>query len=71
MGEKRIQGAAEGREPSSWRKARERKAHRETHKEKVSPKTLAGKTRGAEFHEFLHPMGLKAQSFEGQQAWLG
>ena len=41
------------------------------HKENISPKPLAWKMRRAEFHEFLQPMGLKAWSFEGQQASLG
>ena len=46
--------AAEGREPWAQRRATEKGAHRGTvHKEIISPKPLAWKTRGAEFCEFL------------------
>lgn len=37
---------------------KERGAYR-THKDNISPKPLAGKTRGADFHEFLQQAGLK------------
>lgn len=60
----------EGREPGSWRRVREKETHREIQKENIFPKPLAWKTRGAEFHEFLQPVGFEAQSFKGQCVWL-
>ena len=44
---------------------RERGSHRGMHKENISPKALAWKTKGAEFCEFLKPVELKALSFTG------
>ena len=37
----------------------ERRAHRGSHKENTSPKPLGGKTREADFHEYLQPVALK------------
>lgn len=57
-----IVNATEGGEPWSEGEAgqmtkRERKkgrgAHRGSHKENISSKTLTGKMRGADYHEFL------------------
>ena len=70
MGKNGPQGAAEGREPLSQKKVRDSGMHRDKHKN-ISPKPLAGKTRGAKFGEFLQPVGLKDWSFRGPQAWLG
>ena len=61
----------EGREPRSQRKVRERGAHKKMHKENTFPKPLAGKTRRADFHGFLQPVGLEGWSFKGYWAWLG
>lgn len=63
--------AVDGRHPWSQRRVRDRRAHRRMHKENISPKPLAGKTRVAEFHEFLQPEGIKAWNFQTQLAWLG
>lgn len=41
------------------RRVKEGAAHRGTHKEDISPKTLARKRRGAEFQELLLPEGLE------------
>ena len=46
FGEEGIMGAVEGREPWSQRKARQKGAHRETHKENTSPMPLAGEKKG-------------------------
>lgn len=43
LGRKWITGAVKGRESQSWRKAREVRAHRRTHKGNTSLKPLAGK----------------------------
>ena len=48
-----------------------REAHRGTHKEKISLKTLVQKMRWEGFQEFLQLAGLQAWGFIGQQAWLG
>lgn len=55
MGEKRITGEAEGREPCSWRSERERegKVHSRSRKENISPKLPPGKMKGADFQEVL------------------
>ena len=61
MGEKKIGGAAEGREPWSQRNVRERErererekaAHRGPHKKNTSPKPLTGKIRRDDFRGFL------------------
>ena len=45
---------------------RERGTHRRLHKENPSSKPSTGKTRGADFHEFL-PVGLKDWSVRGPQ----
>lgn len=47
MGEKWISDATKGMETQTWRKARERGAHRGSYKN-TSPKQLAGKSIGAE-----------------------
>ena len=39
-------------------------------REDKSSNHLALKARGAEFHEFLQPAGLKAWNFKNQQAWF-
>lgn len=54
-----MASATEGREPCLQRKARESGVHRDKHKENSSPKPLAGKTRGTNFHEFLQPVGFE------------
>ena len=59
MGKNQITGAKGEREPWLQRKARENGVHRDEHKEGTSPKPLARKRRGAEFHEILQPAGLK------------
>lgn len=41
-------------------KRREREEHREIHKENISPRPLAWKMRGVDFHEYLKPVALKA-----------
>ena len=41
------------------RKVRERGAHSGIDKKNVSPKALAGKIKGADFHELLQSWGLK------------
>lgn len=58
MGKKWIMGAVEGREPWSWRKARERGTEENT-QENISPEPLARKTKGADFQEFLQPASLE------------
>lgn len=56
-----------GREPWLRRKARERSAQGQA--QEHFPKSLSGKTRRAEYHEFLQqPEGLKGWSFRGRQA---
>lgn len=40
------------------------------HKENISPKPLAGKTRGVDFHELLQQIGLKDWSLKSHQEWL-
>ena len=57
--QKQIVSAAEGREPWSWRKVRKSGENSDIHKENTSPKPLAGKMRGIEFHEFLQSARLK------------
>ena len=37
---------------------RHREMHKGSHKENTSPKTMTGKMRGVDFHEFLQPAGL-------------
>ena len=59
LGEKGIMGAAEGREPWSWRKERRSGTHKDMHKENPSPEPLSGKMKEAEFYEFLKIVGLK------------
>lgn len=44
-----------------------REVHRGLHKKNISPKPLTGKTREAEFSEFLQPVGLKDWSSRGLQ----
>lgn len=63
--------AMDGRDPWSWRRVRDRGAHRRMHKENISPKSLAENMRGVEFHKFLQSVGLKDWSFKSQLAWLG
>lgn len=41
------------------------------HKENTSPKPLAGRKKGADFHEFLQLEVLKDWSFRDQWTWLG
>ena len=71
--EKWIAGVAEGSEHWLQIEARERDRGREegtgNAQENTFPKRLTGKTRGAEFCEFLHPGGLKDWSFRGP--WCG
>lgn len=66
-------GTAKGSEPLLLRKVvgGGRETHQEMHKENTSPNLLGGKTRGADFPNFLQPAGLKDSSFKGLQAWLG
>ena len=45
-------------------KESERGAHRDEHKENTSSEPLAGEKRGADFSEFLQPMGLEVNSSE-------
>ena len=71
LGKKQIAVAVEGREPWLWRKGRERRVHRDTHKENTSQSQLAGKLEGMIFQEFLQLVALKYCSFGGCQAWLG
>ena len=52
-----------------WREGRE--AHRGTHKEKISLKTLVEKMRREGSQEFLQLAGLHAWGFIGQPTWLG
>ena len=60
---------AVGREPWSWRSARDRLTRRGVHWEVESPQQLAWKVRGAEFCEFVQPAELKTLSSKGQWAW--
>lgn len=53
----------------SQRKVREGGMHRNRHKEITSPKPLVGKTKDADFHEFLQIARLKR--LRGSQALLG
>lgn len=50
---------------------KERSMQGNTHKETISPKPLAGNMRGAEFCEFLQPLGLEDWNFRVRQACLG
>lgn len=54
--EKGIKAAAEGRGLWHWRRTRQREEHTGTHKENISPKSLAWKTRRTQFCEFLQPV---------------
>ena len=58
--EKWIMDTAEEWE-SRWRERRQkdRGVHRTLYKENTFPKPLTGKTRGADFHEILQPIGIK------------
>lgn len=49
----------------------EKRAYRGTHKQNTSVKPLAGKIRGADFHEYLQTVGLEDWNFKGPEAWLG
>ena len=55
-------GAVKGMEQWLWRRVRERNIQGNT-QGRGSPKPLALKTRGAEFCEFLQPVGLKIWNF--------
>ena len=57
VGEKWTLAAVEGREPWSWRRERERGAHRGAHKN-VSLLPLAWKTRGLNFVKCCNQWGL-------------
>ena len=70
MGDKWVVAIAVGRDPWSWRRARDRLSHRGVHWENKSLQQLAWKVRGAGFHEFLRASGLKAWCSEGQWALL-
>lgn len=48
-----VHGCCRGEEAAVTEKAKERGAHRGTHKENISPKPLAWKMTGAELCEFL------------------
>ena len=58
-----------GRESMSWRSTRKRLAHKGAHRENECSQQLAWKVKGAEFHEFLQPVHLKAWSFKGHYVW--
>ena len=64
--------AAEGKKPWLWRKARELCAEgiTHTHTQNTSPKPVAMKTRGADFHKFLQ-WGSKTGDLWMSMAWLG
>lgn len=51
--------AEEGREPWSQRREKESGAHRGSHKENTFPMPVVGKSRGADFPEFLQSAGLE------------
>lgn len=59
MEEKQIIDDVEGKEPWSWRKARESRVHREVHKENTFSKPLARNMKGADFGEFFQPVRIK------------
>ena len=63
-------GAVEGRELWSWGKGRDRRMYKGLHKN-ISPKPLAGQTRGTDFREFLQAAGLEDWSFSSSLTWLG
>lgn len=52
LGEKQMMDAMEEGESWLWRKVRESRAHRDTHKN-TSPKPWAGKIKGDDFCEVL------------------
>ena len=62
-------GAAKEKDLWSWGEARERGAHKEMHKENVSPKVLAWKMGVAKISS-CNQLGL-TPSFKCQWAWLG
>ena len=53
-----------GGEKALVAKKGERGAHRDMHKENTSSEPSAGEMRGADFSEFLQPMGLEVNSRE-------
>ena len=61
LGEKQIKDAMEEREPWFWRRVRQRERSTQGNaQEEYLPKIIAWKMRGAEFHEFLQLVELKA-----------
>lgn len=60
-------GTAEGREGAAVTEKgeKESRTHRGMQKENIYPKPLAWNMRGADFHEFLKPVRLKAHNFKG------
>ena len=67
--EKQTACAMEVGELWSWRRERERErgTDKEMHKGDISPKPLAWKMRGVEFHDFMQSARLKVWRFKGQQ----
>lgn len=63
--------AMDGRDPGSWRRVRDRGAHRRMYKENISPEPLAREMRGADFQEFLQPASFEDWNFKGLRVWLG
>lgn len=52
------------RESLSWRRVRDRQAHRGVHMENEFAWQLVWKVKGSKLHEFLKPVGLNAWSFK-------
>ena len=70
IGRKWPMAAVVGREPQSWRRARDSLAQGEPTPERGMPIAIGLKARGSESWKLLQPTGLKAWSFKGQSAWL-
>ena len=65
-----VETCGRGRELWLWRRMKDRRAHKVTHKKGVSPKPLAWKVKGPEFHKCSQPTELKTWGFKvSKLAW--